>query len=118
LRLKNGYPGLYYQFLSNVFLKRLHKIIIPFPNTSIIAFKWLKQRNIQADIIYIDGSHEEDEIYIDIKNYYQLIKKRGVIFGDDWDWASIRRAVRKFAKEKKLKIKLMGNKSFWSLNKK
>lgn len=118
LKLKNGYPSLYYQFLSNVFLKRLQKIIIPFPSTSIMAFKWLKKRNIQAEIIYIDGSHEEDEVYLDVKNYYQLVKNGGVIFGDDWDWSDIRKAVRKFAKEKKLKIKLLENKLFWLLNKK
>ena len=69
---KNGYPMLYYQFLYNVIASKMTNTIIPFPNTSAIANRWLKWKGIKADLIYIDGSHHFDDTYYDIKCYYEL----------------------------------------------
>jgi hypothetical protein len=85
LRLKNGYPQLYYQFLYNVISNRLQDVIIPFPNTSLMASKWLAHRLVRADLIYIDASHDEADAYSDINNYFNLLTDRGVIFGDDYN---------------------------------
>jgi hypothetical protein len=97
LRLKNGYPQLYYQFLYNVISCQLQDVIIPFPNTSLMASKWLARQSIRADLIYIDASHDETDAYHDISNYFNLLTKRGVIFGDDYNEAyGVKRAVARF----------------------
>jgi hypothetical protein len=97
LRLKNGYPQLYYQFLYNVIANKLQDVIIPFPNTSLMASKWLARQSIRADLIYIDGSHDEADSYHDISNYFDLLTNRGVIFGDDYTEAyGVKRAVTRF----------------------
>jgi len=97
LRLKNGYPQLYYQFLYNVISNQLQDVIIPFPNTSLMAAKWLAHRLVRADLIYIDASHDEVDAYYDIRNYFDLLTDRGVIFGDDYNEAyGVKRAVARF----------------------
>ncbi len=52
LLLKNGYPNIYYQFLSNVVHRKVEDIIIPFPNTSYIGYLYFQSQNIKADMIY------------------------------------------------------------------
>ena len=115
--MKNGYPTLYYQFLANVIHRQCQDYIVPFPNTSITAARWLIQQNIQADCIYIDGSHEEDDVYQDLVYYWRLLKPGGVMFGDDWHacWYGVICAVNRFAKEHDLKIQTSDVK--WVLHK-
>jgi len=66
MRFKNGYPQMYYQFIYNVINNGFKDIIVPFPTTSLIAAKWLRLKKIKADLIYIDGSHEEEDVYQDL----------------------------------------------------
>ena len=91
---KNGYPTLYYQFLSNVVHNNAQDIIIPVPNTSYIAYRYLQDLGISAELIYIDASHEYPDVLADVSNYYQLLSPGGVMFGDDYNtYDSVRRAV-------------------------
>lgn len=99
LNLTYGYPQIYYQFLSNVVHTNNQDIIIPVPLTSNIAAKLLTNKGITSQLIYVDGSHEEDDVYNDIKNYYKLLKPGGIIFGDDYWWDSVKNAVHKFVDE-------------------
>lgn len=118
LNLKNGYPQIYYQFLSNVVHENLQDLIIPFPNTSSIAYSHFKNNNIKADLIYIDGSHEEEDVYIDLKNYTKLLNKDGIIFGDDWPGGAangVKAAVNKFIKENNLNLKITNDNIFWQI---
>lgn len=97
LKLKNGFPQLYYQFIYNVIHSKLQDVIIPFPNTSLMASHWLKNKGIKADLIYIDGSHEEEDVYNDVTNYYGLLTSRGIIFGDDFgERYGVRKALARF----------------------
>lgn len=100
LYLRNGYPQIYYQFLSNVIHRKVQDIIMPFPNTSLIAYRYFKNNKIVPDMVYIDASHDEFDVYNDIKNYYEILAKGGIIFGDDFDsWKGVRDAVKRFCKE-------------------
>lgn len=116
---KNGFPMLYYQFLYNVIAKKMTDTIIPFPNTSAIASRWLKWKDIKADLIYIDGSHHFDDAYYDIKSYYDILNDNGIIFGDDYKgWPGVRKAVQRFCRLKKIKYKLVEGGDVWIINKK
>ena len=113
LHLKNGYPQVYYQFLSNVVHNEVQDYIIPFPTNSITAARYFLKNDIKADLIYIDGSHEEDDVYMDLKYYFPLLSKGGVIFGDDYTqfWPGLKKDVDKFAKENSLSVKTTSR--FW-----
>jgi hypothetical protein len=91
LMLKHGYPQVYYQFISNVIHAGLQDFIIPIPATSSTGAAILKAREVKAELIYIDGSHEYEDVKADIKNYKELCT--GIMFGDDYNWPAVKQAV-------------------------
>jgi len=114
----NGYPQVYYQFLSNVVHNNLQDIILPFPNTSENGYRYFKYNNITAQMIYIDASHEEDDVYKDLNNYYELLDNNGILFGDDYqkNLFGVINSVDKFTQEKNMELEIVGN-NFWILKK-
>ncbi len=113
----NGYPRLYTQFLANVSHRGLQNYIVPFPNTSSIGAKWLKHHSILADFIYIDGSHEEEDVYKDVLDYWPIVRPKGFLTGDDWHSGGegIKNAVTRFVKEHNLHLDIAGTK--WIIRK-
>lgn len=99
LQLHHGYPSVYYQFLANVCHEGLQQMIIPFPQTSSIAALWFRYYGIMADLIYIDASHEEEDVYDDLHAYWNILRPGGALFGDDYAWDGVRLAVDRFARE-------------------
>jgi len=108
---RNGYPTLYHQFLANVMHRGCQDFIVPFPNTSLIGARWFLRQKIQADLIYIDGSHEEDDVYADLSSYWKVLRPGGVLFGDDWNttWYGVVCAVNRFARERDLELRFSPN---------
>ncbi|WP_367870084.1 class I SAM-dependent methyltransferase [Luteolibacter sp. Populi] len=104
LALKHGYPTLYYQFLANVCRAGRQGMITPFPVPSVTAAQWFALRDVRADLIYIDGSHEEEDVYQDLVSYWDLVRPGGILLGDDWGWDGVRLAVQRFARENGLAI--------------
>ncbi len=118
LSRKHGYPTLFYQFLANVMYNNLHNSIVPLPVPSNIAARWLQRKGLKADLIYIDASHEADDVYADIMQYWQLLKPNGVMIGDDYadiNHIGVTAAVNKFVQERNLTLKTARNK--WWLQK-
>jgi hypothetical protein len=123
LKCKNGYPQLYYQFLSNVVHNDCQENIVPIPLNSLDAARflrgeYLKELNIQADLIYIDASHEYADVINDLEAYSSLLKKSSVFFGDDYDsgWPGVVAAVDGFAHINGLKDRFSIIRSQWVLN--
>jgi hypothetical protein len=104
LKLRNGYPSVYYQFLANVCHASHQHRIVPFPQTSATAALFLRTNGIQGDLIYIDGSHEEEDVYQDLLDYWPLLRTGGTIFGDDYTWDGVRLAVNRFAGERRINV--------------
>lgn len=103
LGLKNGYPTLYYEFLSNVVTAGCHDMVVPLPQTSDNALVMLQRTGLKFDAIFIDGAHEEEPAYKDLCNYSGLLGAGGILFGDDYpNWDGVRRAVHRFADERGL----------------
>jgi methyltransferase family protein len=84
LNLKNGYPQIYYQFLANVVHSKLEDRILPLPMPSVCAARLLRMKGIQADLVYVDASHDELDVTIDLVNCYPLVRPGGILFGDDY----------------------------------
>ena len=91
---KHGYPQIYYQFLSNVIHTGHQSRITPLPNTSANGAKILAYQSVKAELIYIDGSHEYEDVKADIKAYLPLLKPGGIMFGDDYGWEGVQQAVK------------------------
>jgi len=111
---KHGYPMLYFNFLANMVHKNVHNLVIPLPNTSVIAGRYLQNKKISADLVYLDASHDEDDVYADLQTYWPLLKPGGVMLGDDWSaqWHGVICAANKFAREKNLTLQTAGEKWF------
>lgn len=106
LQLECGYPQVYYQFLANVILSGHEDIITPFPQSSINAARLFRKEKVQADLIYVDASHEYDDVKMDLEYYYDCLRSGGVIFGDDYCeyWKGVIQAVDEFAASKGLHV--------------
>lgn len=107
LGLQNGYPSVYYQFLANMVKTGSNKHVVPFPQTSTNAARLLKKNNVQAGLIYIDGSHEYEDVAQDLESYYPLLEEGGIMCGDDYckHWSGVIRAVDEFAEKHSLIVK-------------
>lgn len=117
LNLQHGYPSVYYQFLANVVKTGQQDLITPFPQTAKIAARWLAARDVQAELIYIDASHEEQEVLSDLLDFWPLVSLGGVLLGDDHDeyWPGVRSAAGQFARERGLQLEIDEGK--WLLRK-
>ena len=93
LRMRNGYPQVYFDFIANVVQHGFQDFIIPVPCTSLIGARVMAAQGITADLIYIDGSHHHDDVVADIRAYLPLLRSGGVMFGDDYEWKGVRQAV-------------------------
>jgi hypothetical protein len=103
LAFKNGWPQLYYQFLSNVVKYGFEKTIVPLPQTSHIGLRMIYDLNLRPELIYLDASHDYLDVKKDIELAWNCIKDDGIIFGDDYlNWSSVTQAVDEFCIENKL----------------
>lgn len=116
LGLKHGYPQLYYQFLANVIRAGHSNRIVPFPQTSAIAARWLAKRGVVADLIYLDASHDYQDVLDDMRSYWPLVRPGGILFGDDrCSFLDVERALTTFCSENGLKAE--GDDWHWVLRK-
>ena len=110
------YPQIYYQFLSNVFITENERYIIPCLNTSNACYEKFKYKDIKADLIYLDASHLADDVYNDIKKYFQLLNPGGIIFGDDYSiWPGVEIGLRKFCEENNKSYEVIDNR-YWIIS--
>jgi predicted O-methyltransferase YrrM len=106
--IKHGYPALYHQFLANVMHRGCEDRIIPIANTSATGARWLLRQEVVADLVYLDASHEEDDVYQDLDLYWKVLRPGGVICGDDWHafWFGVICGVNRFVKEHDLRLQV------------
>ncbi|MFK7740799.1 MAG: class I SAM-dependent methyltransferase [Planctomycetota bacterium] len=117
--LVNGYPTLYYQFLANIVHAGLQDVVVPFPATSTIAARLLLLRGVKADLIYIDASHEHNDVYSDMAYYWHTLREGGVMFGDDYRaeyYPGVVQAVAEFTEQHGVEAEIVDG-QFWLLRK-
>ena len=102
LRVQNGYPRLYFTFLTNVITNGVTDFIVPLPSTSEIAAQLLTSKKVKADLVYIDASHDVPSVLRDLRMFWPILNDDGAIFGDDYKPGnSIATAAHQFATEVK-----------------
>lgn len=102
-------PNMYQHFLSNVIHAGLTDKIIPVRMRSLEAAHAL---DIQADLIYIDASHDEASVFSDIIAWSSHLNEGGILCGDDWlTMGSVKRAVIRAAET--LNKEIVVSENFW-----
>jgi predicted O-methyltransferase YrrM len=115
--LKNGYPTVYYEFVHNIMSAGLSSVVVPLPAPANIAAKFLgylldKDEMPAADLIFIDGNHDYDDVVSDITNYFPFLSPGGIMFGDDFGWAGVKKAVQEFAHKHNLTVLSPGGRTW------
>lgn len=110
--LKNGKSDIYQHFLSNIVHKGLQNYITPFPIDSLNAAEFFKEKQITADLVYIDAGHEYLSVKCDLYSYSEVVRPGGVMLGDDWFHEPIKRAAYDTFTQEKI-IEMSRDKFAW-----
>jgi len=106
---------LYKHFLNNIELVK--EYIIPIKKYSLTAVKQFQDENL--DFVFIDASHDYNNVLADLNAWYPKVKPGGVLAGHDYhnDWPGVIQAVNEFVYNKKLKLNVCCDQRVWILNK-
>jgi predicted O-methyltransferase YrrM len=99
LRMRHGFPGLYWQFLSNMAHLGLQDRVVPLPQTSENAAVILKRHGVRPELVHIDAAHEYEPVLGDARRFWDLLAPGGVLIGDDHPWPGVAKAAQEFAAE-------------------
>lgn len=110
---ENGTSKLFDEFCRNVVSHGVEDYIIPLPTTTSMAFKLLKHLKITSKMIYVDASHETEDVVADLTNYYSLLEEGGVVFGDDVCWPSVQAAIDEFSIKNRIPVNYTQNKNLY-----
>ncbi len=100
--------AIYRQFCFNASLSPAAARIHPVPQTSDGAARILFAAGLSCNLCYVDGRHDYEGVFADITAYSALIAPGGTMFGDDWEYQSVRMAVTRFAYENNLRVGTSG----------
>ena len=73
---------------------------------------WIKKRSDQveiepADFVYLDGSHEYENVMYDLEYFYEVVEPGGILAGHDYNAKSgVKRAVNEFVQKNSLKLEI------------
>ncbi|MCR0984340.1 class I SAM-dependent methyltransferase [Roseomonas populi] len=115
LGLVHGWPGLYWQFLSNMVHSGHADRVVPLPQTSENAAVILRRLGLRPDLVHIDAAHEYEPVRRDIEAYWALLRPGGVLIGDDYAWPGVKRAADEFAAAQRLPLEVQDPK--WIIRK-
>ena len=74
----------FHNFKTN--MKKFSNIVETFKGTSDNFFLNYKEK---FDVIYVDGSHEADQVYKDITNSWKILNINGILICDDYFYGNI-----------------------------
>jgi hypothetical protein len=103
---------IYKEFLTNI--EPVKSNIIPYKMFSHEAAELFANESL--DFVFIDASHDYDNVMIDLKAWYPKIKQGGVFAGHDYTagWTGVVSAVNNFFNEKH---KVNSQEACWFINK-
>lgn len=87
---------LYETFMNNI--SPVSHIVKPIRMSSLEACKQFKDESL--DFVFIDASHEYEDVKKDIDNWLKKVKPGGILAGHDYNWPDVTRAVNEVLGEK------------------
>lgn len=115
LDMRLGRPNFYDQFLKVISEEKLLENVYPLNATSLAGMKFLNRLGSKFDVIYIDGSHELVDVYLDLVSSVPLLQMQdkktvgGVLCGDDFLWPDVATAVKMLAKSGSMTVFFKNN---------
>ena len=99
--IMNGFPLLYFVFMSNVVAEGLQDYVLPLPLDSASACEVLRSKNIRPGLLHVDAAHDYAAVTADLERWWSLLQPSGTLIADDYDathqvWGSVSRAVDDF----------------------
>lgn len=107
-KMLNGDSMLLFQFMYNVQKANATDSILFLPFSTNTALGGLCDWGVYGDLIEVDAAHDFHSAWMDINNAYKILRPGGVLFGHDYAWDGVRRAVHSFARLNSLRVKLDG----------
>jgi hypothetical protein len=104
--IREKFPTLYETFLVNLWEDRFR--VVPLRTDSVHGLREIHRLGLKPDLIYIDASHDYQNVFEDVKTALDLFPD-STICGDDWHYEDVRRAVGELAQEYRKKIIAEGN---------
>jgi hypothetical protein len=83
IRMHFGRPDFYYKFVANIIANNCQDVIIPFAMDSIGAARVIKWLGLVPNLIYVDASHEQGDVFRDYEAYWDLLGPGGGMLVDD-----------------------------------
>jgi hypothetical protein len=83
-------PFLYETFIAASWEYR--ERIYPVRAHTLAGMRLVHRQGIAPDVIYIDASHETEDVILDLETARNLFPGARIV-GDDWDWPSVQAAV-------------------------
>ncbi len=99
--LAEGRYQFFEEFIGNVGHSGHAATITPFPQSSTIAARIFREAGREFDFVYLDASHEYQDVLSDLREWWPLVAAGGVLVGDDFEepWFGVIRAASEFADE-------------------
>lgn len=99
LHRKNGQPTILNRFLGNTVARQNIDRVFPLCLDSTAASYVFNHFAFKADLIFVYAAHDYDAVVHDIMNYYPLLARGGVMFGDDYQFKPLADAVHDCARK-------------------
>jgi hypothetical protein len=118
--VKDKLPTLYETFIVNCWDYK--ERIVPIKMNTIDGLRWCKSNNINPDMIFVDASHEFEDVILDLEECMTLFPN-AMVTGDDWNWKNKSQNRRKTVQEavvyfsKKYRYKITENGRCWLIKK-
>jgi len=101
--IRDGRMTVFDQFMANVQFALTRTVtrrhILPFHATSTVGARWLAQAGYNPDIIFLDSAHEQDETFLEITLFFEILVPGGILFGDDYGWPAVKNDVVRFTEQ-------------------
>jgi hypothetical protein len=99
-------PRSHDSFLANLWPHKDR--VVPVRSLSWEGLAEVHAAGVKVDVVYVDASHETDDVRRDIETALRLFPGAAIV-GDDWKRTSVRAAVEPVAAEHGLRIAIDGN---------
>lgn len=108
LKMVNGDSLLMYQFMQNVVKANATDSIIMLPFSTATALGGLCDWGVYGDLVEVDAAHDFHSAWVDINHAFKVLKPGGVLFGHDYAWVGVRKAVHIFARLHGFQVRIDG----------